>query len=230
MGIDRGKIENIVCVMFTVVGVIFLITGVFVCIDAFNYDNKVQTTATITRIISYRGQDNEIRYNTYVKYDVDGIEYNSKVNSYSSSFYEGKEISVYYNKSNPSEVYAKGFEFFVIMFPAFGIIFSAIGGIGLFVRYNKGKSEKNLRESGEMIIANYVGVDMNMHYSVNGRHPYNIVCEWTNLEDGKKYTFKSKNLWNNPENIIMERNIKTFNVYININNKKQYVIDIDDVV
>ena len=40
------------------------------------------------------------------------------------------------------------------------------------------------------------------------------------------YIFKSKNIWINPENIIKEKNIKQFPVYID-NNKKKYTIDIE---
>ena len=34
-------------------------------------------------------------------------------------------------------------------------------------------------------------------------------------------------IWTNPENIIEERNITQFPVYIDKNNKMKYVIDID---
>lgn len=57
----------------------------------------------------------------------------------------------------------------------------------------------------------------------------NIICEWNNSLDNKKYIFKSKNIWMNPKNIIEERNIKQFPIYIDKNNKKKYVIDIDSL-
>lgn len=40
---------------------------------------------------------------------------------------------------------------------------------------------------------------------VNGRNPYNIICEWNNPLNGEKYKFKSKNIWKNPERIIEEK-------------------------
>ena len=64
-------------------------------------------------------------------------------------------------------------------------------------------------------------------YRVNGRHPYRIICEWSNPLDNKKYIFKSKNIWINPEDIIIERDIQQFPVYINRDNMKKYVVDID---
>ena len=53
----------------------------------------------------------------------------------------------------------------------------------------------------------------------------NIITDTIN--DSKKYIFKSKNIWINPENTIIERNIKQFPVYINRNDIKKYFVDID---
>ena len=45
--------------------------------------------------------------------------------------------------------------------------------------------------------------------------------------DQKKYIYKSVNLWTDPEDIIRQKNIKTFPVYIDRKNKKKYVVDIE---
>ena len=87
---------------------------------------------------------------------------------------------------------------------------------------------KKLKENGELIYANYVETVLNTSYRVNGKCPYNIICEWNNPLDNNKYIFKSKNIWINPENIIEEKNIKQFPVYID-NNKKKYTIDIESL-
>ena len=100
---------------------------------------------------------------------------------------------------------------------------------GILVKVNKNKLERKLKENGELIYANYIETVLNTAYTVNGRHPYNIICEWNNPEDDKKYILKSKNIWVNPENILEEKNIKTLPVYISLKNKKQYFIDIDSL-
>ncbi len=64
---------------------------------------------------------------------------------------------------------------------------------------------------------------------VNGRSPYNIICEWNNPLNGEKYKFKSKNIWKNPEGIIEEKNIKQFPVYINSQDLSKYAVDIDEL-
>lgn len=80
---------------------------------------------------------------------------------------------------------------------------------------------------GKLIYADYDETIINTSYSINRRHPYKIICEWINPVDNEEYMFKSRNIWINPEDIIEERNIKQFPVYIDKNNKKKYVVDID---
>ena len=163
----------------------------------------------------------------YVSYNVDGRTYESELNGYSSSFYEGKEINIYYDKNNPNKIGMKSLDLLFLMFPGFGLIFFAIGGTGLLIKSKNKKLETSLKEKGDVIYADYVETIVNRSYRVNGRHPYQIICEWSNPLDDKKYIFKSKNIWIKPENIIIERNIKQFPIYINRNNMKKYVLDID---
>lgn len=70
-----------------------------------------QTTATITKIEeTWRGyndetMEDEYDYEVYVKYSVDGKEYEGKADTYDGSYTEGKEITVYYNPSNPADIH-----------------------------------------------------------------------------------------------------------------------------
>lgn len=219
------KFENLIWWIFFGIGMIFVVIGIFISLYVFNYENKIDTTGVITEINTYRGRDNEKKYDVQVAYEVKGKEYESSLNVYSSSFYEGKEIDIYYDKNNPNKIGVKSLDFVFLIFPGIGIIFALIGGIGLIVKYNKKKISKKLKEHGDLIYADYVQTAINTTYRVNGRHPYNIICEWDNPEDGKKYILKSQNIWFNPSSIIEQKNIKSFPVYINLNNKKQYVID-----
>ena len=224
----ENKLEYLVWIIFASIGTIFVIAGLVAFGYITNYKNKVDTVGTITEISNYHSDNkNDGDYEVYVSYNVNGKEYESKLNSYSSSFYEGKEIDIYYGKDNPNKIGVKALDLLFLIFPGVGLIFLIIGGTGILVKINKGKSEKKLKEKGELIYANYVETVLNTLYTVNGRHPYNIICEWNNSLDGKKYIFKSKNIWTNPENIIKERNIKQFPVYIDNHNKKKYIIDID---
>lgn len=219
---------NLIWTVFFSFGLIFTIIGIIICMITFNYENKVDTVGTITDISIYRGNRNT-KHQTLVKYSVDDKEYESMLNSYSSSFYVGKEIDIYYDRDNPNKIGVKTLDYVFLIFPSIGSIFVIIGGTGLIVNVHNKRVEKYLKQNGNVIYARYVESILNTSYSVNGRHPYNIICEWNNIEDGKKYIFKSKNIWVNPENIIKEKNIENFLVYIDLKNKKKYLVDIESL-
>lgn len=224
-----NRIENLVWIIFASIGTIFVIIGAILCINIFNYDNKIDTIGTITNISSYRNNNGNRDYQVYVSYNVNGKEYESRLNSYSSSFYEGKEVEIYYDKDNPNEIGVKSLDLIFLIFPGIGLIFVIIGVTGILVKIKRKKLEKRLKENGEIIYADYVETIINTSYAINGRHPYNIICEWDNPIDNKKYIFKSKNIWINPENRIEEENIRQFRIYLDEKNKKKYVIDIDNL-
>ena len=189
----ENKIENLIWTIFASIGAIFVIIGLAVFGSIFNYENKVDTVGTITGISSYYSGTNHNRnHEVYVSYTVDGKEYESRLNSYSSSFYEGKEIDIYYDKDNPNKIGVKSLDLLFLIFPGIGLIFFIIGGTGILVKINKRKSEKKLKENGELIYANYVETVLNTSYRVNGKCPYNIICEWNNTLDSKKYPFHGR--------------------------------------
>lgn len=202
---------------FTTMGAIIVIIGLIVFFSVCNYRNKVDTVGVITNTGN----------GTIVSYNVDGEEHESSFSGYSSSFHVGDEIEIYYDKDDVNKIGSKSLDLLYLILPGIGSIFLLIGVIGLGVLSHKKKKEKNLRENGELVYATYSETILNVNVRVNGRYPYNIIVEWNNPEDGKKYLLKSKNIYFNPEMLIEERNIKTFPVYINPNNKKQYFVDVD---
>lgn len=218
---QTNKIENLVWSIFFIVGTMFFIMGIFICADIFNTGGKVKTTGTIERIST--GNGNEV----WISFYIDGEEKISRLNGYSSSFYEGKEVEIYYEEANPDRINMPSLDLIFLMFPGMGLLFAIIGGTGLLVKVIKKNKKKDLRESGEVVYGNYVETRLNFSYSVNNRHPYNIICKWNNPEDGKTYLYKSENIWFNPEPKIEDENITTFPIYVDSNNKKKYVVDID---
>ena len=223
----ENKVENLIWIIFAIIGAILVVIGFILFGSVFNNNNKIETTGIISEISSSRDSDNNRNHKVYVSYVAEGNEYESTLNGYSSSFYEGKKINIYYDKNNPNKIGMKSLDFIFLMFPGFGLIFLSIGGTGLLLKNRNKKLEKSLKENGDVIYADYVETIVNSSYRVNGRHPYRIICELNNPLDSKKYIFKSKNIWINPENTIIERNIKQFPVYINRNYIKKYFVDID---
>lgn len=221
-----NNFDNLIWIIFANLGIIIIIVGVIVKNTIYNYDNKIETTGIITEISYHRDIDDNREYDVYVSYTVEGKKYETKLNGYSSNFYEGKEIKIYYDKDNPNKIGMKSLELLFLIFPGIGTIFLIIGVIGISIKLNKKRWEKKLKVDGKLIYANYSETVLNTSYQVNGKCPYKIICEWEDPLDNKRYIFKSKNIWINPEEIIAQNNITQFPIYIN-NNKKKYYIDLD---
>ena len=141
----ENKLENLIWIIFASIGAIFVIIGLVVFGNIFNYANKVDTVGTITEISSYRNTNHNRNHEVYVSYTIEGKEYESILNSYSSSFYEGKEIKIYYDKDNPNKIGVKSLDLLFLIFPGIGLIFLIIGGTGILVKINKRRLEKRLK-------------------------------------------------------------------------------------
>ena len=221
----ESKLDNLVWMIFLIAGLIFAIIGIVICVNMLYTQGKVKTIGVIEEAYS-----REHSSYTLVSFEVNGEKITARVNGYSSGFYKGKEIEIYYNEQNPNEISIPSLDLLFLIFPGIGVLFAGIGGTGLLVKGRKKKREEKLRENGDVIYGDYVETRLNTSYSVNNRHPYNIICEWYNVEDGKTYIFKSNNIWMNPENKIEEQNITTFPIYIDLEDKKNYTMDIDSLI
>ena len=221
----------LVFVIFMLVGIIIAVLGVSISkMLEIPEERKETTKAIISDIERERDSDGDTSYTVWVIYQVDGKEYEEKLNAYSSSYREGKEIEVIYDKENPSRVGVEwGTKLGMWIAGGLGGVFALIGLIGLIVIAGMDAKKKKIEETGTIIYATYTGVEVNTMITVNGKHPYNITCSWVNPEDNKTYILKSENLYFNPEEAIMSMGLKTFPVYMDMNNKKNYSMDISAI-
>lgn len=220
--------EWLIGIVFAIFGAGIIIGGIFTTISTAKFkETAVQTTATVVSVSRHTDSDGDTTYKVYVTYSVDGEMYNG---SYSTSSYitEGSMKTVYYDKNNPASIKATISSSDGIMTIACGIPFFAIGFGMIFHKLNKASGKKKMLETGDKIYANLKEITMNYSYSVNNRHPYIIICTGKDNVTGEVRTFKSENIWHNPEYIIKERNITTFPVYIDINNRKKYYLSLEE--
>lgn len=226
----QNKTEYFIYSAFIIMGIIVLAVALYIFNTSItSREDRIETTGIITKIEIYRDRNNETYHNVFVSYSVNGKGYVSELDVWVSGFYEGKEIKIYYDKNDPTKIGSTASDFMMIFLLILPTIFIIIGLVGIIKKINNYKKKKILKQTGDVVYANYIETRINYGYSVNRRHPYNIICEWYNPSDSKKYIFKSDNLWYNPENIINERNIKTFPVYINRENIEEYVVDIEQI-
>ncbi len=191
----------------------------------------LETEANIVKIETrWDDIDDEYDHTVYVTYIIDGKTYLAKLNSYSSSYYEGKHITVLVDPNNYYSAMDKSMRNFIpVTFSSIGSVFLIIGLIGYVVVVSKQNKIERLRMSGSTIVADYEGTRMNYAYSVNGRHPYNVYCTWIDPNTQRKYYFKSENVWTDITHEIEGRHIDKFRVFVNPNNFNEYLVDIDNI-
>lgn len=215
-------------IVFLVIGGLFLGLGLWICSATFDYKGTAETVAVITNITSHsqRGANGKrsTTHDVYVRYEVDGQQYESELNTYFSSYHVGKQIDIYYRVADPSDIGTKSGDYMFLMFPAFGLLAIIVGVFCML----PGKKSKLLK-TGTRINASYVETICETKFKKNGVSPYRIICEWTNPEDYIKYTFKSEYIWMNPEEIIQRKGITTFPVYLDSKNIKKYAVDVCEI-
>ena len=178
--------------IFAILGIVFIIIGLVAGnIVSIKKENRVKTQAIITEIDRKRDADGDTSYNVWVQYEVQGKLYEEELGAYSSTYSEGKEIEVVYDKTDPHKVRAE-FEswLFILIFSGLGSVFAIIGIIGLIVVLAKNAKKKEVEKTGSIIYATYLDVEMNTAIAINGKHPFNIICSWLNPEDNKTYIFR----------------------------------------
>lgn len=225
----ENQSEKRIYITFIIVGFVLLIFGIILSSIVFSKKGKVETIGIISRIVRSYGNDDSTEYNVFVTYEVEGKVYESKLDAYASSFYEGKEIPIYYMENNVQQIGSLSFNALILIFPGVGLIFF-ISGLIKILKDKRGMSKKEkLKQTGQRIDAQIQEIMRNTSYAVNNRNPYMIICRWYNPADQKSYLFKSQNLWQNPADLIQEKNIQTLPVYYNPNKIKEYVVDLDEI-
>ena len=149
------------------------------------------------------------------------------IRAYSSTFYVGKEIKIYYQKDNPNEIGVKSLDLLILLFPFMGSMFAIFGGVNIYKVIKEKKTKNNLLKTGIKIEAHYVESIKNKYLTVLNHHPYHIICKYINPLDNKEYTFKSRRIWQDPSSYIKDANITVFTVYVDKNNMNKYYVDTD---
>lgn len=214
----------------TLLGLI-LITG---CIYGIIYNTTFKKTAIktqakivdITKHYSIKGTYGlDTHHTVYVEFKVDNQVYSGELNSYSSNMYIGKYTDIYYDPLNPYNFRTASNKNNIasIIFFAIATILSFIGLRGLFKHIVSNNLKNKLIQTGTIVMAKFDRVELNVNYSVNGIHPYRIICHSIDTE------YFSNNILQNPECFIQDKGITHFSVYIDPKNPKKYYMPLDEL-
>ncbi|MBR3824066.1 MAG: DUF3592 domain-containing protein [Lachnospiraceae bacterium] len=214
--------------IFGIVGVILIVSSILVFAAGKKFDETaVEITGTISYIDSYWDSDGDRHYQVYVDYDFQGHEFTDiRLGTYTSSMYEGKEITLKVDPENPGKVKTPhSYMIAGIILAVLGVIFALIGIISAVIGIKKSAKKKELLQQGRYICAVVERVDMNYNYYVNGRHPYVIYCNYQDEYSGVLYRFKSDNMWTDPYPFLQQgSNVR---VYVDGQDYSKYYVDVE---
>ena len=228
---DKNIIVKLTVGLFAVIGFIFIIVGIIWLVSGRRFvQSAVKVSAVISEIESYRDSDENVNYRVYVNYSYGGQRYEDiRLNEYSSSMYEGKEIQVMLDPDNPKKLMTNlGLYIGPAVFIGMGAIFTSAGVISLVGMGRKSSAKKKLIASGQYIYGTVESIEYDKSYILNGKHPFVVYCTYRDDYKDIVYRFKSDNIWTNPEYVIKPGS--EIRIFVDHQNYKNYHVDIESIL
>lgn len=223
-----------------VVQILFLIIGLALLLGAtlwWVHQRRFVATAshaqgTVVELERHRSNSSSSGSSTtwapVVQFSTPDGESHTFVSSSSSSppsYSRGERVEVFYQDGNPEGAVINGwFSLWggISIFGALGLVFTVMSGVIVWVS-RRGSMRRGLMKTGRRVDAKFQAVQENSGFSVNGRSPYQILCQWQDPQTSKLHLFLSENLWYDPSEFVHE---KTFPVYLQPGNADHYYMDI----
>ena len=221
----NGTSIIVIPVVIALFGLVFLVCGLFLMISYIHFIRTAnETTGVIVSITTYYDSDDDLRYRVYVRYSVDGREYDGEYGSYHTGMIEGQSVKIYYDPDNPRHIQSKGSFITGFVFVLFSVVFGSVGLIPLILTKKAKSKKKRLAEYGEKLTATIKEIaDGNIY--VNNIRCRNIICEYKDRTSGNTYLFKSENVY---EDLNGLREGQTIPVYADYNDYSKYYVAVEE--
>ncbi len=219
-------------IIYAIVGIIFLIVGIAISVHNNNFlKNAQQTNAVISRVEKeyYKDSDGDrkTKHNVWVKYEINGKQYEELLDYYSSNMREGDTIIINYSPDDPSEIITNtGSKILDLVIIPLGSILAMLGLFFILKKILSDQRRKRLIQSGECLTGVITNVEINKYVTINNRHPYKAECEVIDHYSGERYLYSSDNIIGNISDLIG----KEVTVYVDSKNKKNYYVDIYELI
>lgn len=194
--------------IFGVVGVVFLIIGLFV----FNSTILLERKGSIAegRVVEMVLNSDRDGYRPVVEFVDARGERHQFASSFSSNpprFKAGDKVEVLYRPDAPERARIRDWLTLYLLpsiFAGLGIIFALMWlGYGLYVRA-KGKTARWLKAHGRRLNGRLVEVELVQNVKVNNTHPYRLVVEADDPLAGGTRLYKSDYIWDDPTRSVPE--------------------------
>ena len=144
--------ESQVARMLIPVGLIAMIFGVVVLVINLKNQNYVKVESTISKVelaeeahTDAVGDPVAATYKVFVKYTVDGKEYEKELGELSGNYKEGEKMAIYYNPENPNEITQTNSLILPIVLIAGGVgafVGGIVSGVNAIKRHKKMKEQE----------------------------------------------------------------------------------------
>ncbi len=214
------KLIKILLILFVI---IFVISFGFSAINIFDFSKKIHSSDAV--VVS--ATDNT---SGKYKYDIEFYDHNN--NFCSSTITTNRELEVddyvrvYYN--NPNKLYLERSNPSIVIVSIVSLIIIVFL---LIILKHKPKPVED-KETKRLLKANnivYAKIDNIVRKDSNQVKYYNIICKWTDPNEGREYTFVSEDLDFDPTMSIRVSNKNSLNVYLDKNDYNKYIVDVSDI-
>jgi len=212
------KTLRVFAILFSIIGVSLILSfGVIGFRYFLVYNNRDIAYAKVIEINRNQGY-------TLVRYTTNNQSYNRKLRMIDSSWYEGRYITVIYDKDNPNKSFIKNQAITALVMTIVGIIFSILGLVMFLVLRIYIKKKRYLLKYGKKIEAKIDKVSINNAIHFKGKNPYQI--ELSYKEGNKVYHFIHTELWFDVNKVIEDYHLETVEVLVDKSNYNNYYINL----
>ena len=186
------KAVRIVASVFLAVGLLMLAAG---------YVGSEDNAAYFKRAQCVRGELTEIdRHDEAceITYEIDGRRYDKRLQVYTSDMRVGQTIDVYYMDNDPESIRTEYSDLPFFILRIIGVSFAGMAALTCVIAACARRSRERLLRDGTRVTARVEQIAPNLSITVNGRHPWRIVCRGVDPATGQERIYYSQNLYENP--------------------------------
>ena len=223
------KIINLLKYIFILIGLGLLAGAFYMYQNTSEFlRNATRADGTVIELIASRSSDSTTYTPvvTFTTLEGEKIEFTSSTSSNPPAYSQGEHVDIFYKPSAPQDAKLSGYFSLwggATILGGLGSVFFMIGGGIMLAGVLKSRKDEYLKTQGVRITTGFQGVEQNTSLTVNGRHPFRVLCQWQHPVTSEIHVFESDNLWFDPSSYIKVTHIT---VFIEKDNPKKYYVDL----
>lgn len=183
--------------------------------------------AQAVRLQREKSQRSDVKYIHYIRFvTAEGQRLVFRSEPRTTRLDAGKTVDILYQPDDPTNALSREFTspwaltgWLVFM----GVVFASVGGTIFFLEARTSRRKNHLKRHGVTVKAAFKSLDINRGLTVNGEHPFNIICAWRDPATSKLHAFRSGSIWGDPSPYLRGGEL---DVHIAPGNARKYHVDL----